>query len=278
MLVPMLQALDRFMESHPWHPRVVPFVVYVAMLFGIGWLREVDARAYVAGYVVMCVITAWLLWRYRRLTPELNWRFHWLAVPVALLATVGWIWPGMVMSDRWPTWFDGKGDRLLSMGPALGWTAVVLRAIGMSVVVAMFEELFFRSAMLRSLHEPRWMWIAVVQWAEDLPVIGEKIAATKMARAVADVRRPLAVAMERTPVGVLSVFSVIASSVLWAPISHHMRDWPGTLVCGVLYALLVGWTNRGERRMGLGPVVWAHGLTNLFLCAWTVWSDDWRFL
>jgi hypothetical protein len=37
-------------------------------------------------------------------------------------------------------------------------------------------------------------------------------------------------------------------------------------------------TNRGGRQMGLGPVIWAHGLTNAALWGYTLYTGDWRFL
>jgi hypothetical protein len=31
-------------------------------------------------------------------------------------------------------------------------------------------------------------------------------------------------------------------------------------------------------RLGLGPIIWSHGLTNALLWLYTLTSDDWRFL
>ena len=46
-----------------------------------------------------------------------------------------------------------------NMGLTMGWIALVLRLVGMSVVVPMFEELFVRSLMLRSLSHGRKTWL-----------------------------------------------------------------------------------------------------------------------
>ena len=32
------------------------------------------------------------------------------------------------------------------------------------------------------------------------------------------------------------------------------------------------------KRLGLGPVVWSHGLVNAGLWAYTYYTDDWQFL
>jgi len=77
----------------------------------------------------------------------------------------------------------------------------------------------------------------------------------------------------RTPFGVLSVFGVIASTFVFM-LSHFPRDWPGIWVCGVAYCLLLAAT----RHKGLGPVVWAHGITNALLWVYTLNTGNWQFL
>jgi hypothetical protein len=42
----------------------------------------------------------------------------------------------------------------------------------------------------------------------------------------------------------------------------------------VIYCLVLAAT----RARGLGPVVWTHGITNAALWAYTLYTDDWRFL
>ena len=46
------------------------------------------------------------------------------------------------------------------------------------------------------------------------------------------------------------------------------------VVCGVAYCLLLMVT----RKKGLGPVIWAHGITNALLWVYTIQTDVWRFL
>jgi hypothetical protein len=164
------------------------------------------------------------------------------------------------------------------MGPVLGNVTLGLRLLGMSIVVPMFEELAYRSAVLRSFRHPRDVGVAILQLLGDLPVIGDIIMKTRASQEADRIRRPMALAFDKTPLGVVSVFSVVASLLLWCVVSHMPRDWPGTIACGLPFIWLTVITNRGQRKMGLGPVIWAHGLTNAGLWLYTVITHDWRFL
>src|SRR6185369_15626489 len=92
-----LAALDRWMAAHPWHPRVAPMLAYLALLGVAGLVRDRGGghawgpRGYLALYVLMCLVPAWLLWRYRALVPEVNWRPHWLALPAGVAVIAVWI-------------------------------------------------------------------------------------------------------------------------------------------------------------------------------------------
>lgn len=271
-----MQRLDAWMAQHPWHPRVFPFVVYVALLWASEPARMWAPWAFPAVYTLQCVVTAWLLWRYRKLTPELNWKFHWLAIPAGLVGLVGWIWLGDLMAKLW---FDDAGtDVLAEMGPALGWTTLSLRLVGMSLVVPMFEELFFRSALLRSLYEPKPALAALIDLLSDLPIVGDWIGGTKAGRWAGQYERPMQAQFEKVPVGRISGFSLAATCILWCVLSHAPRDWPGTFVCGFAWGGLVWATNRGQKKLGIGPVVWAHAITNAMLWGYVVYTGDWRFL
>ena len=82
-----------------------------------------------------------------------------------------------------------------------------------------------------------------------------------------------------TPLGKVSVFGIAASTFIFM-LNHVPRDYVGCIMCGVLWCLMVKWTN-GEsrkRKLGLGPVIWSHGLTNALLWWYTIASGDWQFL
>jgi hypothetical protein len=251
--------------------------------------------AYAPLYLLQCAVPGWLLWRYRRLMPELNVRFHWLAVPVGL--GIGWAW---IELGKWMVALDPVRftyeDPIApfyaehSMGPAVGWGAMVMRLLGMSILVPLVEEVFFRSALVRSTLRIRPLLLSLVDFLGDLvgdvPWLGDKITRSSIGREAARTPSPLASEFHRNPLGRITVNAVVLNLVLWALV-HQSRDWPGIAVCGAAYLLLLCYTNgprcvapRGKSNegYGVGPVVWAHGITNAYLWGYTIITGDWQFL
>ena len=104
-------------------------------------------------------------------------------------------------------------------------------------------------------------------------MIGDWIMDTSVARK-ADAQPPaFRASFDATPLGQLSVFGVVISTMAFA-VGHQPRDWPGAVVCGIAYCALLALT----KRKGLGPVVWAHGITNALIWGYTLYTNDWRFL
>ncbi len=265
----------------------------------VGLARDTWPWSYPIGYGIQCALVAALLWRYRRLTPEVTVKFHWLAVPVGIFVFVAWVWLGMWIANFDKVRFDGLGkmtsdlfagwsdpQRLVpyhdptaksfqqEMGDRAGTIALYMRLVGMSLLVPLFEELFIRSLMLRSLHSGRRTMIGLLQMFEDVPVIGEWFSETKYGQRISHLPTThFGREFEQTPLGALSVFGVAASTLVFL-ISHHPRDYAGVVVCGIAYCLLVAAT----ARKGLGPVIWAHGITNALLWIYTVRTGDWQFL
>jgi hypothetical protein len=292
-------------------------------------------------YVAQCVATLWLLWHYRRLTPELTLRWHWLAVPTGVGLLVAWVVLGYAMAGelgaRWqhalagewagalgPWDYAARGVEPNRFGPELdaagglvphpiqdmterwGWLghlSLGLRLIGMALIVPLFEEMFIRSAMLRGLQRPGPTFAGLLQFASDLPGVGDWISDTAAGKRANQQPPMLTRQLEQTPVGMIGVFAIAASTLVFM-LSHQPRDWPGCIACGVVWCWLVWITNKprpgigetwrsvnglpadapaerfidGAGRLGLGPVVWSHGITNALLWAYTVWGGDWRFL
>ncbi|MEX2672491.1 MAG: hypothetical protein WD294_10315 [Phycisphaeraceae bacterium] len=273
-----LQKVDRWMALHPFHPRLIPFVVYVLLLMIIGFVRDAQPDLAVVVHLFQIVIVSAMLYRYRRLMPEITLTFHWLALPMGLVAAVAWIGLGMGMHELHPYFQHEATPYFDDMSPVAAWIAMTARLVGMAAVVPVFEEVFFRSALLRALQKPETAKITVIQFLDDLPFIGEYTMRTRVSKWADQFPRPLADAFEKTPLGAVTGFSIVSTLTLWCLISHIPRDWPGTIACGLLFILLVWITNRGTRRLGLGPVIWAHGITNAVLWAYTLQTADWRFL
>lgn len=277
-----LAAFDAWMASNPWHPRLVPFLVYVLWIPVIQGASGWAPPAYPFLYVMQLAMVVWLLWRYRGLLPELTLRFHWLAVPVGVALCAAWIALGYMMIHLAPMRF-GAGDephlfaRMDEVSGPLLHVSLMLRLMGMALLVPMFEELFIRSACLRGLHSRRKTWIGLMQVLSELPIVGDWFAETRYGRRIERYPPMFTHQLRRWPVGRLSVFGVFASTLIF--MLHHVpRDWAGCVVCGVAWCALVWWTNRGALRMGLGPVIWSHGITNALLWAWCVTMGDWQFI
>ena len=313
-----LAKLDAFMATSPWHPRLIPFFVYIVFgLFIAGFAIEASAFTRPIVYTFVVGVVVFLLWRYRRLTPELNIRFHWLAVPTGIGLLFAWVYLGYATNQAAAAlqgtpvlgpaadFFIGAssaqhtGDTanreahaiqqgLAAYGPAWYWVTMVLRLLGMSLVVPLFEELFIRSAMLRCTFSRSLTWRGLLQFMGDLPVIGDTIARSRAGRTADQGPPAFTQQLTRTQVGRISLFSVALSTVIFM-LSHAPRDWAGCVACGITWCLLVWWTNRPRNseswedqpaggRYGLGPVVWSHGITNAALWAWTLRVGDWQFL
>lgn len=297
-----LARMDALMTQNPWNPRLFPFAAYIVFLFISDQLAElVDPRTVPLTYTLQCGIVGWLLWRYRKLLPELTLSFHWLAVPVGVIVFAAWILLGWLMAGefslRWEALMQGEPlaridyealdrdvpplatteahrlETMLETSPAIGWATLILRLLGMSIVVPLFEELFIRSLMLRSLHTWRLTKIGLGQIAQDMPALGDWIDSSERGDRLNRYPPIFSRQFLATPLGRLSLFGVFASTFIFT-LSHGIRDWPGCVVCGVAYCLILAAT----RHKGLGPVCWAHGITNALLWVYTVQAGDWQFL
>lgn len=272
-----LAAVDQWMAVHPAHPRIAPFLAYIVLLPVVSFGTDYLPLSYPVLYTIQCVLVGAMLWRYRKLTPELTLSFHWLAVIVGVGVFVTWIVLGMMMVRLWPAMFEMTDVKIFwdeaYMGPIVGHIGFSLRLVGMAILVPLFEELFIRSLALRCLHRRRETEIGILQILEDLPLIGEWVLHTNIARRAAHQPAIFSTEFKRTPLGALSMFGVAASTFVFM-LSHNPRDWPGIWACGIAYCLLLGFT----RHKGLGPVIWAHGITNALLWVYTLQTGDWQFL
>ena len=310
----LLTHLDDAMASHAWYPRVIPFITYLVLLTITGFVADYLPAAYPFLYMIQILAVCWMLWRYRDLIPELTLSFHWLAIPTGIIVFIAWVWLGMVLDEmeqvksvglstfttsltQWtidPTvQATASNDAQIALrftdetvradsifirmglreGSILAWIAFIMRLLGMSIVVPLFEELFIRSLLLRSFHSAKNTFTGFVQVAQDFPIIGEKLMGTKLAEE-ADKQPPMFEhEFKRVPLGAISVFGIAASTIIFT-LSHVPRDYAACIFCGIAYCLCLFFT----RHKGLGPVCWAHGITNALLWIYTLHTDDWRFL
>jgi hypothetical protein len=286
-----LARLDAWVAANPWHPRVLPFLVYIAGLFVVDMAsKHIHLLLFPPLYTLQIAVVAWLVWRYRRFTPEVTLRFHWLAVPTGLLLCWAWIELGrltIAFSDRFAYFADRPHDMEIMFAeyPTVAWGTLAMRFLGMVLLVPIFEELFTRSALLRGLHHARPTAVGAVQIAHDMPVIGEWVAETRTGQEAAKQPGQLTRQLLETPLGRLSVFGVFASTMIFM-FNHSMRDWLGCIACGLVWCALLWWTNRapargdlhGKPALGLGPIIWSHAITNAALWAYCTYTGDWQWM
>lgn len=279
-----MQKLDRWMAENPWHVRIAPLMAYIAMLGPVGWLRDWQPSTYPITYGLQCALTLWLLYRYRRALVELNWNFHFSAVWVGSLVFVVWMAIGFGMIAAFPNKFgsDPGYNYFHEMGEPVGWIAMLMRFAGMCIAVPMCEEIFHRSCTLRSFHSFRKTGIGTLNLLQDFPVVDDLVRHTNWARRAGKYEAIFAEEFHRVPLGAISFWAMLASSFLFL-LAHGMRDWPACIFCGFSYCLIVWYTNRGDRKLGLGPAVWAHAITNAQIWIYTIaahylGTPDWRFL
>lgn len=275
------QRMDGWMSSNPWHPRVMPEMLYLVLMSLALLVRDYFPTLYPAAYAIQCGATVAMLWRYRRLLPELTLSFHWIALPIGALVFVVWMLLGIWLAARFPDRFDSEGwNYFTHLGPIGGWIMLVLKFAGMCLVVPVFEELFNRSLLLRSFSHFRRTGIGIVNLAQDMPVLEDVLLENKWAKKAVRHRHVFADMFIETPLGQLTITGVLLSSFIFM-LAHGTRDWPAAFFCGLMYCVVVWWTNprkENRRNLGLGPVIWAHAITNAMIWVYTLHTGDWRFM
>ncbi|RME89963.1 MAG: CAAX prenyl protease-related protein [Verrucomicrobia bacterium] len=136
---------DMFKESPVW-PRVLPFVIFVA-LTGLQDVFGEAGRYWV--YFGKTLVGAWLVWLMRPFVEEMRWAWSWEALAAGVLVFV--IWVGL---DPWYPKLGGAGEpwnpfACFGEGAALGWFFFLVRLLGSSLVVPPLEETFYRSFVYR---------------------------------------------------------------------------------------------------------------------------------
>lgn len=181
--VGMLSRLDSWMQLHPGHPRVVPFVVYCLFLSLSIYLVQPHALPL---WPVVCLLQStlvlWLLWRYRKLMPELTLSFHWLTVPVGMAVAAMWVVLGLLMVRAFPAVAPDGEHYFEQMSPLLRYTSLALDLVGIAIVVPLLEEPFVRSFVLRALHKLRPTMLAVAQIGSELPLIDKWVQRSSLGR------------------------------------------------------------------------------------------------
>lgn len=157
----------RSVAGSPWFPRVLPFALYMAFIVvgsGISFLgkyssffKSFDGYDHFILYPLKAIVVAGSLAVLWRRYDELD--FQWLrhagtllsAVAVGVVVFILWI------NMDWPFATAGTPEGFNPHDPANplpAWLTIAFRLIGAALVVPIFEELFWRSFILRYLINP----------------------------------------------------------------------------------------------------------------------------
>src|SRR5690606_15344092 len=154
-----------------------------------------------------------------------------------------------------PTDKDNFFGSLHESNPTIFWFVAVAHLIAMCTAVPMIEETFNRSLLLRSLSSAKRTGTGVLQILCDMPLLGDWLIHTKAGTRATQQPPVFGPQFDATPLGKLTLFGVVASTLIFALV-HDRHDWPGAIVCGVTWCVLLAKT----RHLGLGPVIWSHAL------------------
>ncbi|MBD3309277.1 CAAX prenyl protease-related protein [candidate division KSB3 bacterium] len=139
-----------------YRPYLVPFLAFLVLTYAGAWLPH---GTYVV-YPIKTVVVAGLLWYYRKAYREVTRRFSWVSIGVGVVVFVVWVvpegwYPQLGTSEFNPYTYGEGGISLL---------LILFRLAGAVIVVPVFEELFWRSFVIRWLIEPDFRSVPVGQF------------------------------------------------------------------------------------------------------------------
>ena len=225
-----------------WFPRVFPFLLFVAFIAleslidflskycpPLLTVAKYDHYIFYPLKTVLVAIVLLLLWnRYTEINMKKVFSGKNLMIGFMAGVVVFVLWINMdmkfaVMSEPKeynPFIFDNS---------ILLYLMISFRLFGAAVIVPVFEEIFWRSFVLRYIINPRF---------------------------------------EEVPVGMFTWPSFVISSILFG-LEHNL--WLAGIIAGVIYSMVI------YRTKDLGTVIFAHGVTNLFLGIYVLTTGNWQF-
>jgi CAAX prenyl protease-like protein len=198
-----MNSLIARLTQSPVAARVAPFIVFVVLTFGQGFVGE-TGRYWI--YLAKTIVGLWMLGLVRPVVEEMRWKVSWEAVAVGVAAFI--LWVGL---DDWliRIGFNSSYPKLKLSGPpwnpndpfgtgsALAWSFILVRVIGSALIVPPLEEVFFRSFLYRYIMK-----------ADFLSV----------------------------PLGTFAWLPFVATSILFG---FEHREWLAGILCGFAYQGLV---------------------------------------
>jgi CAAX prenyl protease-like protein len=199
------------MTTRPWLPYVAPMVTFLLLTSVEGWLPKPDEGShttyYPAFYAMKISIVAVVCWLCRSTWRDLK---PWpgaksLAMAVGSGLIVALIWVGL---DGWYPIYGDVGARASFnpnvLSPMSKSAFLAFRMLGLVLIVPLFEELFWRSLVIR--------WIIDPDHFQDVPIGRVTLAAAGITAALFALEHPA----EWLP--------ALLTGALWAALLHQTRS------------------------------------------------------
>jgi uncharacterized protein len=151
-----VRLLQKISAGSPAVPRVVPFLVFLALTFCQGKFGAASACWF---YLVKTLAGAWLVWEMRPLVLEMRWALSWEAVAAGIGVLVMWIGLDQFYPHLLKGGATGNPNDQFGSGSALAWFFIVVHILGMTLVVPPLEEVFYRSFLYRYLASQNFLSI-----------------------------------------------------------------------------------------------------------------------
>ena len=238
-MVRLLQYAEGKAESAP--PRILPFAIFMAFIAStplLQWgLSQLSGSVSTSDlmllwlYPLRAVAVLLLLVHFWPLYTELHeqvWE-NWQELALTIMVGTFVYILWVRMNWAWATQGQAAGYNPFQSDIGIGIILAGMRVFGATIVVPLMEELFWRSFLLRFL-----------------------------------VKSPYA----SVPLGTFSVFSCVATVVLFGLEHHH---WLAGIMAGLVYNLLLYKTRR------LWPCVVAHASTNFALSIHVLVTGEWQW-
>lgn len=143
-----MQCLNKLFAGRPAAARVMPFVVFLVLTGCQGKFGAASADWF---YLAKTLIGAWLIGQMRPLVTEMRWAVSWEAVVVGVLIFVVWVGLDPWYPKLFSTGATGNPFTIFGAGSGWAWFFIAVHVLGMTLVVPLLEEVFYRSFLYRSL-------------------------------------------------------------------------------------------------------------------------------
>lgn len=240
---PEATGLKAWFADRPQMPYLIPFFVFVLIMMpgSLGTVGGIDFEA---------------LWRH----------YH----PFVYAAKS--IGAGLLLWYFWPAYARIRWTRL-GLGAVVGlvgtvvWVALHYACLKTGVWKAPGPSEVWNPDVMLESRWAQWAYLCIRVAGPTLvvPVMEELFFRDFLMRALVRGAR-----YEDVPVGTYTPLSLFGMALLFG--INHGSMWPGGVAYGLMMGILL------IRTKSLGACIVAHGVTNLTLYLYVIWSGDWQFM